>query len=227
VKHWPVALSVAATLTLLGCGGDLTEPPDSAHMRFVNAAPTVSAADLLVDGNAIITDQAYATASNRIVIAPGVRNLRVRPTGKANDLSDATHGFEAATDYTVLLGGNPVASAPLILTNDSNAPPSGATELRIVHVSPGAGGLDIYLTAPGDPLDASSRIVTNAAFGASSSYLLNPPGTYQVRATHTGTTNVVIDSGTLTLASGDIRTLLLLDAPGGGAPFETRVLADR
>jgi len=36
----------------------------------------------------------------------------------------------------------------------------------------------------------------------------------------------VIDSGTLTLASGEVRTAMAVDAAGGGAPFDLLVLAD-
>ena len=48
----------------------------------------------------------------------------------------------------------------------------------------------------------------------------------QVRVTPTGTKTVVIDSGTLTLASGQVRTAIAVDAAGGGAPFGLLLLED-
>jgi hypothetical protein len=44
--------------------------------------------------------------------------------------------------------------------------------------------------------------------------------------TPAGTLDVVIDSGTLTLEAGDIRTGIAVDAPGGGDPFDALVLED-
>ena len=37
---------------------------------------------------------------------------------------------------------------------------------------------------------------------------------------------VVIDSGSLTLAAGQIRTVIAVDNTGGGAPFDFLMLAD-
>ena len=44
--------------------------------------------------------------------------------------------------------------------------------------------------------------------------------------TPAGTKTVVIDSGTLTLSSGQVRTAIAVDAPGGGAPFDLLLLQD-
>jgi hypothetical protein len=57
-------------------------------------------------------------------------------------------------------------------------------------------------------------------------YLEVPAGDYQVRVAPAGTKVVAIDSGTLTLESGDVRTAIAVDTPGGGAPFDLLVLAD-
>jgi hypothetical protein len=47
-----------------------------------------------------------------------------------------------------------------------------------------------------------------------------------VRVTPAGTKTVVIDSGTLTLESGQVRTAIAVDSPDGGPPFGLLVLED-
>ena len=44
--------------------------------------------------------------------------------------------------------------------------------------------------------------------------------------TPAATKTVVIDSGTLTLGSGEVRTAIAVDATGGGAPFDLLLLED-
>jgi hypothetical protein len=68
--------------------------------------------------------------------------------------------------------------------------------------------------------------LTDVVFGDVADYLEAPAGTYQVRVTSTGTKTVVIDSGPLTLATGQVRTAIAVDAPGGGEPFGLLVLDD-
>jgi len=59
-----------------------------------------------------------------------------------------------------------------------------------------------------------------------SDYLSVPAGSYEVRVTPTTTKEVVIDSGTLALTAGQIRTGVALDNPGTTPPFTAIVLKD-
>jgi hypothetical protein len=86
--------------------------------------------------------------------------------------------------------------------------------------------VDIYVTAPGADLEAATPALTGVPFGAASDYLTVPAGDYQVRVTPAGTKIVAIDSGTLALAAGQVRTVIAVDSPGGGAPFDFLLLAD-
>jgi len=68
--------------------------------------------------------------------------------------------------------------------------------------------------------------VSNLAFATASSYLTVPAGSYQVLITPTGTKDIAIDTGSISLADGQIRTGVALDAPGCGAPFSALLLKD-
>ena len=86
--------------------------------------------------------------------------------------------------------------------------------------------MDIYVTAPGADIEAALPVLTGVEFGDVADYLEVPAGDYQVRVTPAGTKVVAIDSGALTLESGQVRTAIAVDAPGGGAPFDILLLAD-
>ena len=87
--------------------------------------------------------------------------------------------------------------------------------------------MDIYITAPGADISGIAPTLAGVPFRGFSDYLEVPAGNYQVRVTVAGTKTVAIDSGTLAIAAGQIRTGVALDAIGGGAPFGAIVIADK
>jgi len=99
-------------------------------------------------------------------------------------------------------------------------------KVRAIHGAPSAPAGDIYVTAPGADLSGETPALSGVEFGDVADYIEAPAGDYQVRVTLAGTRTVVIDSGPLTLASGQVRTAIAVDAAGGGGPFDLLVLAD-
>ena len=57
-------------------------------------------------------------------------------------------------------------------------------------------------------------------------YFVVPAGDYQIRITPFDSDVVAIDSGTLTLGAGQVRTAIAVDAVGGGEPREIFMLED-
>ena len=146
--------------------------------------------------------------------------------GTTTTVIDADATLVDGTDYTVIASGLVAEIEPIVLEDDNSAPAAGNVRVRAIHGAPSAPAVDVYVTAPEADLDAATPVLTNVAFGAVAPYLEVPAGDYQVRVTPAGTKIVVIDSGALTLASGQVRTAIAVDAPGGGAPFDLLVLAD-
>ncbi len=56
--------------------------------------------------------------------------------------------------------------------------------------------------------------LSNIPFKAASNYLSVPAGSYRVRITPTGSKTVAIDTGTLNLSAGAIRTGVAVGDPG-------------
>jgi hypothetical protein len=164
--------------------------------------------------------------SEYLDVAAGSRNLKVNAAGTATTVINADADLADGRDYTVIASGLVSAIAPLVLQDDNTAPTAGNVRVRAIHGAPSAPAVDIYVTAPGADLATATPVLTDVEFGQVGDYLEAPAGTYQVRVTPAGTKTVVIDSGALTLASGQVRTAIAVDAAGGGAPFGLLLLED-
>ena len=224
-----LTLGFAAAAFAAGCSDDddsNTGPATEAGMRVVHASPDAPSVDVLVDDAQVLTAVPYLGSSSYLDVPAGSRNVKVNAAGTSTTVIDADLPLTAGTDYTVIAGGSVSDIAPILLEDDRTAPPTGNIKVRAVHGAPGAPAVDIYVTEPGADLQAATPALTNVPFGAASDYLTAPAGDYQVRVTPAGSKTVVIDSGPLTLAAGQVRTAIAVDSPGGGAPFDLLVLQD-
>ena len=229
-KPTTIALALLAATALTACDDDddeLTAPGTTAQLRVVHASPDAPNVDVLVDNASVLTNVAYKTASNYLPVTSGSRNLKVRAAGSTTVVIDQNAALAQGTYYTVLATGRVASIAPIVLTDDQTNPASGNVRVRLVHASPTAGNVDIYVTTPTADIATASPTVPNVAFRAVSNYLEVPAGTYRVRITPVGTKTVAIDVNNVALAAGQVRTAVAVDAPGGGAPLSAILLADK
>lgn len=223
-----LTLLLAASALTAACSDDDndTGPEGQARLRVVHASPDAPAVDVLVDDAAALSNVDYLTASDYVELADGAHNVKVNAAGTSTTVIDADVDLADGTDYTVIASGLLDAIQPIVLEDDNSTPAAGTARVRAIHGAPSAPAVDVYVTAPGADLEAASPALSNVAFGDVADYLEVPAGDYQVRVTPAGTKTVVIDSGALSLTSGQVRTAIAVDAPGGGAPFDLLILDD-
>jgi hypothetical protein len=223
-----LTLLLAATAMTAACSDDSdnTAPEGEARVRVVHASPDAPNVDVLVDDAQVLSDVPYLAASGYLAVPPGGRNLKVNAAGTATTVIDTDVTLTDGSAYTVIASGPVAAIAPIVLQDDNSAPAAGKVRVRAMHGAPGAPAVDIYVTAPGEDLAAQTPVLTGVEFGYVADYIEVPAGDYQVRVTLAGTKTVAIDSGTLTLAAGQVRTAIAVDAAGGGPPLDLLVLPD-
>ena len=226
LKFLTLLLAAGALTAACSDDDDNTGPEGGARVRVVHASPDAQDVDILLDEAAVLGDGPYLTASNYLDVPAGDLNLKVNAAGTATTVVDADLSLVDGTDYTVIAAGRAEAIEPIVLQDDNSAPTGGNARVRAIHGAPGAPAVDIYVTAPGADLETTIPLLSNVEFGDVAEYIETPAGDYQVRVTPAGTKTVVIDSGTLTLSSEQVRTAIAVDAAGGGAPFDLLVLDD-
>jgi hypothetical protein len=222
-----MGLAVVASALLLGCSDDTTAPVADAQLRVVHGSPDAPAVDIYVDGAKVLSNVGYSDASGYLAVPAGNRNIQVKAAGGSAVVIDANATLVPNASYTVIATNLLASIEPLSLEDNLSAPAAGNVKVRLVHGAPNVGSVDIYVTAPGADINAATPALTAVPFKAASAYLEVPAGSYQVRITATGSKTVALDTGTLSLTAGQIRTAIAIEAPGGGTPLSALLLADK
>lgn len=179
---------------------------------------------------------ATPSTANYSAILTGSRSLVLKRTADTNTVvATITFTVTEKQDRTIYAiggaSGTPVSS--FLTTDDNTLPASGQARVRVVHLSPTAGAVDIFVTAVGADLSTATPTLSNVAYQTASTYLAVAAGTYQVRVVPAGTAAaaragaVVINVASLTLAPGNGRTIVAADNSIGGAPLRAFVLTDQ
>jgi hypothetical protein len=192
-----------------------------ADVRVAHLSPDAPAVDVVVNDD-------FANPAFNAAVFPGVTPYASLPPATYNfkvvdDASQALTVIDADLplargSYTTVAAVNLLAAIePLVLTDRRRSIATEA-QVRIVHTSPSAGNVDIYVTAPGVDIGPVSPTFANVAFKADTGFVSLAGGNYQVRVTPAGLKTVAIDAAA-TFANGGIYNAFARDNVLGGTPL--------
>lgn len=253
IQSVKIGFLAALTLATAGCGtneapGPLEPSGPTGRVRFVNLVndPTRVPVNAILESVPFGVNLGYAAATPASLPSPATANYSAILTGnrtvvlkKTADTSvtvaNITFAIGTGEDRTVYAtGGTGGGAVTSFVTTDANPVPSSSqVELRLVNMSPSAGALDYFVTAPNADLSTATPTAVNVAYQGVSSYIVLAPGTYQVRAVPAGTapalraTSISLTTSNLALAGGTGRTVVTADRAAGGTPIIAFVLTDR
>ena len=210
---------IAVAFFTTGCGSSSS----GAKIRLVNAMPDEGSLDLLIDTKSAATGVGYGAASSYVGVASGSRQVQVEPTGSTTVFYTRTDNIGSSNTLTLVALNFSFNPSSVLLPDDNTAPTSGNFKLRIVNASSGMGTQDVYVMPFGTG-PSGSPTISSLGLGSEGGYSTLVPGDYEVFFTQPGTTNINLDSGKLTFAAGQVRTVLGLNNPAGA--FEATVLTD-
>ena len=192
----------------------ITDKNTLASVRVIHNSPDAPTVDIIVnnDFNApLVEDLAYPDFTPYVNVASGTYNIKVAVADTQTAVINADLTFEKGSMQSVFAVNTVAKIEPLVLIDDNR---SVATEakVRIVHGSPTAGSVDIYVTAPDADISNVTPAFSAVPFKAETGYVALAEGDYQVRVTATGSKDAVIDTGTLSLNAGGVYTAVARDA---------------
>jgi hypothetical protein len=217
---------------LLAGAGDAVEVLDRAApagVRVVHASPDTPPVSVFVNddfANPLVPNLAFPDATPFVFVPPATYNVKVTPAANPGLVAiNADLRLDRGTESTVLAVGRLATIEPLVLADDRRRIGAFA-KVRIVHGSPTAGPVDLYVVAPGASIAAATPAFANVPFKANTGYVSLAAGSYDVVATPAGTKTAAIGPARITVENGGLYTAVARDAAGGGLPLGLILMDD-
>lgn len=210
MKYSPLLAVALSALFIVGCDDD-DEP--TTQLQAVHASPDAPLANVLVNSQARWSGVDYAQASGYASVDEGQTTLQVDAQlpgdAVATVIPPSQFDLSGDLDYTVMVVGdadgsnNPVEALVVTRPAEGTAT-SSSLDVQVVHAATGVGDVNLYVTAPNDPLGAPLGTLGYKDF---TDVLNIPAGQYRVRLETVSGSAIAFDSGEITLSGGSELTI--------------------
>ncbi|GAC1357850.1 MAG: DUF4397 domain-containing protein [Ktedonobacteraceae bacterium] len=159
-------------------------PADNAFVRVVHASPAAGPVDVFVDGSALLSNFQFSTVTNYVSVPAGAHTIKVAPAGQGINAAVITQSVSvnAGIPYTVAAIGTKDTGFSLAAFVDNNLVTPGQAKVRVYHLSPNAGPVDVAA--------GGKTVISGLTYKNASDYLTVPAAayTFNVTATQAGAT---------------------------------------
>lgn len=210
-----LAVAAVTAVLLSGCQ-NVTGSTEYSQVRVIAVSPNAPGMDVYQDNAVIAYNLGFGTITSYVPLTPGTYTISAKADGTSQVLTSAKGTFTAGGQYTALIGNVFANLQETILTDQSQAAPSGQIALRFISQATRISPVDIYLVPAGAKLTAVTPVVTDLSFGVNTGYLNIPNGTYTIVMVPTGTiptsTTIATYVGPqVAYVNGSASTIILID----------------
>ncbi|MBZ5522031.1 MAG: DUF4397 domain-containing protein [Acidobacteriia bacterium] len=226
--------SLMVVSAIAGCGGGsmpTTMAGSTASVRVMQANATAQTISVSADGTVIDSSLPYLSTSGYMMVNVGSQVTASSPTFPPNVTLSAKINQPANSHSTFIVDGwGAFGFSSFLVADDMTPPTTGNAKLRIVDAAISNSGVDIYVLPAGNT-PSGTPTFSGFALNTASGYQTLAPGNYDVFFTTSGTTTVLFQAPTITLAAGQNRSLVMLNdclpnTCNTGSSFRSTVLAD-
>lgn len=188
---------------------------EQAHVRALHASPDAPAVDIYVNDAKVLSNVTFRTLSDYLPLDAGTYSVAIKAAGTDTVVTSLDASVEAGKDYTIAAIGK-LASIKLTAFVDDGMTTADAAKLRVVHLSPDTGAVDVALAGQ-SPADAP---VKNLAYPDATGYLSLPAGSYDFVVRPTGTDTVALSLPGTALAADTNYTVFAVGLSAAGTPAD-------
>jgi hypothetical protein len=188
---------------------------DKAMVRALHASPDAPAVDIYVDDAKVLSGVTFKTLSDYLELDAGSYKVSIKAAGTDTVVSSIDATVDAGTKYTIAAIG-PLASISMTAFVDDGMTSADEAKLRVVHLSPDTGGVDVALAGQ----SAADAPVKNLTYPNATDYLALPAGTYDFEVRPTGTTTVALNLPGTALAADTNYTVFAVGFSAAGTPSD-------
>src|SRR5437588_12589631 len=147
VHRIPVTLGILALLGYFSIwalpASAQTQSPS--FVRIIHASPFVGTADVFLDGSKLLSSFAFGAITGYAPVPPGPHKVQIALVGKGIGAAALTQtlAVQPGIAYTVAAIGATPTSLALEVFVDNNSLAPGVAKLRVYHLSPNLGPLNV------------------------------------------------------------------------------------
>ena len=184
-----------------------------AGVRLIHASQGAASVGLCIDGTADPLSLAYSQATPYREVSEDNHDFGVVAAGGncASPLLNASLGLLGGARETLVVGGPSASPALFSFADDVTLPAAGKARLRFMHMNPAvASVVDLRLASNG------AVWFNDIPYGGAGAYIEVNAGSYTLNVTNSAGTANIASGISLTLADGEVATLM---AAGGSSGF--------
>lgn len=220
-------LLLTSIFTLLAACDEEDGDGEAPELRFVQASPDAPSVDLLLYEEAILERVGYLESTDYFEIDEEAEEFKLTASDSFTTFFTFGNSLREDEHYTLISLGYTDEMDGLLLLDDNAKPESSRVKLRFVNAAPSAPDIDVYVVPNDSDLSMVLPTVSDLGFSEDSDYVTGLEGDYQIQVTPKDSSEVIATSDIITFESGQIRSILLVEDEGGGAPFNIIFLRDR
>ncbi|WP_231183049.1 DUF4397 domain-containing protein [Haladaptatus sp. DYF46] len=172
--------TTAATETTTAAANETTTANETgdAQVRIAHMSPDAPPVDVLVDNETVVSNLSYGNVTDYESLPAGEHEVSITAAGDPSTVVfSGNETFDADTNYTVaatglISGSGDTAFEPVVYEDNFTAPEQGNASVRLVHVSPDAGPVDVTVAG------SNTTLFDNVSFRQATAYEQVPAGDY-------------------------------------------------